>query len=986
MTPRPDLGEFLDEEIYPALFKKMDKAFPDYGWEWTEGPESASWTATSWPADFPFKVNGERPDRLRVYPDRPYWIKIHGHSGIRFLDLVNGGRRPTGQEFVNAVRKLCDLTGVPFPELELSDEEKERFRAKEARRAILETFCTYAETALWSSGGQDALAYLRGRGLTDEAIRGLGLGFYSSVKDARVALEAAGHSKEDIKTSGVLWSKLQGYTLFPWADAIGQPLTVYGRWPAKTALDERPKTIALPGAGTKASPLYFDRARKAGHKNIVAVEGVLDAAVLQSLGDIRVVAYVAAQFSGLQVKTLKRHKVRSVVIVPDPDGGGDRGALSSVESLTRLGIEPYVAPELPDGLDPDEFALRDGIEAWREHVSKAISGAMHLALQDLGDVTPDSPAQDRRAAVDRLLDRVRQLSGPQAALDREDLLNLAVERTGYPKTTLKQQLGISEGDSAASQAGKPRSTAAGREQGDARKKTRDKSSELTRTETDNAIRLVRLYGRDIRFHTNHNCWLVWDGRRWTEDRRKRVVELVKKSNRMIFKEAQQVSDPEKAKALGQWAIRSLSRTNIISTLDLASSLVPVVHDELDRDPWLLNVQNGTLDLRTGKLRPHRRSDLITRLVPVPYNQTAAAPRWEAFLNRIMAGNAEMIGFLQRAVGYSLTGLTIEQCIFLLWGTGSNGKSVFIELLRAILQDFAQAANFASFLTSTRRDGGAPSEDIARWDGARFVTAAEPDPGKALSESVIKMITGGDTISARRLHGHQFDFIPVLKLWLAANHKPRVRGQDDGIWRRIKLIPFTVKIPESERDKDLPRKLRQELPSILNWAVQGCLAWQERGLDFPTEVREASDDYRQEENLLAGFFDARCCIGPSFWAQASDLYTEYKQYCVDTNDNPVTQKAFGGMLTEQDFKRRKVNGYYRWYGIGLVSKREGGEHQDHKGEGDHGDHADLFSGSSSRGTHKEKTQKSGPNGPHGPLDDETGGSGGEDDGTMMEVKL
>ena len=448
MTARQDLGEHLDEAVYPALFKNMDSAFPEFGWKWTEGPSGGSWTAFQWPIGFPLKVENEHPDRLRVYPDRPYWVKVHGHEGVRLLDYVNGGRRPTGLEFVAAVRKLCELAGVPFPELEMTEEEQERYRAKEARRAVLLSFSSWAKTVLWSQAGEDALAYLKDRGLSEEAIRDLDLGFYSSVTEARAVLEAAGHDQEDIKASGVLWSKLESYILFPWADALGQPLTIYTRWPAKVPPKGKKKTLALPGAGTKASPLYFDRARRAGHQDLVAVEGVIDAAVLQSLGDTRVVAYVAAQFSGLQVKTMERYKVRSVVIVPDPDGGGAKGAVSSVKSLTQHGIEPYVAPELPDGLDPDEFAQREGIEGWQQHVSKAISGAMHLALRDLGDVAPDSPAQERRAAVDRVSDQVRKLSGPQAALDRDDILKLTAERTGYSRAVLEELLGSTTSEQA----------------------------------------------------------------------------------------------------------------------------------------------------------------------------------------------------------------------------------------------------------------------------------------------------------------------------------------------------------------------------------------------------------------------------------------------------------------------------------------------------------------------------------------------------------
>jgi len=239
--------------------------------------------------------------------------------------------------------------------------------------------------------------------------------------------------------AGLLWPKLEGYVLIPWADAMGHPLTLYGRWSTKTPPEGRPKTLALPGEGTKSSPLYFDRARRAGHRDLVAVEGVFDAALLQARGDSRVVAYVAAQFSGGQVETMTRHRVRSVVVCPDPDGGGDRGAHSSVDALTKAGIDARVTPRLPDGLDPDEFLLRDGLEGWKAHVQAAVSGTVYQARVAIGNVTPDSPEVDRRQAVYATLSLVGSLRGPRAGLDREDVLRLTAEATGYTYEALEER-------------------------------------------------------------------------------------------------------------------------------------------------------------------------------------------------------------------------------------------------------------------------------------------------------------------------------------------------------------------------------------------------------------------------------------------------------------------------------------------------------------------------------------------------------------------
>lgn len=430
----PDLGTYLDEVVYPALFARLDAAFPAYGWT-RKG--SGAWIATHWPADFPFPVNHENADRLMVYPNRPHWVKVHGHAGVRFLDLVNGGRRPDGPDFIPAVRRLCELAAVPFPERKLSPEEAEHLRAREARRTALEAVTARAQDVLFSPQGEAARAYLADRGFTEDDLRNLGLGLYDSAVAFRAALEAGGQDLQAAEDAALLWPKLEGYVLIPWADAAGQPLTLYGRWAGKTPPDGRPKTLALPGEGTKGSPLYYDRARKAGHRDLVAVEGVFDAALLQVRGDSRVVAYVAAQFSGLQVDTLVRHKVRSVVICPDPDGGGDRGALASVAALTKAGIQAYVTPRLPDGLDPDEFLLREGLDKWKAYVERAVPGAVYHANSIIGNVSPDSPDMDRRRVVDEVLAFEATLRGREAGLDREDLLlRFLADRTGYTTGTL----------------------------------------------------------------------------------------------------------------------------------------------------------------------------------------------------------------------------------------------------------------------------------------------------------------------------------------------------------------------------------------------------------------------------------------------------------------------------------------------------------------------------------------------------------------------
>ena len=356
-------------------------------------------------------------------------------------------------------------------------------------------------------------------------------------------------------------------------------------------------------------------------------------------------------------------------------------------------------------------------------------------------------------------------------------------------------------------------------------------------------------------------------------------------------------------------------------IQLARSLpeLAVIQAQVDADPWLLACNNGTLDLHTGKLRPSRKEDLITRLAPVDYDEGAECPLWEAFLLDIMAGSAELVAFLQRAVGYTLTGDTREECIFILWGNGANGKSKFIETIRAMLCDYARGTPFSTF-AQTKGNEDAPRNDLARLDGPRFVTAAEGVQGKPLDEATVKSVAGADMITSRFLNQEFFDYPPQFKVWLSTNHKPRIKGTDEGIWRKLRLVPFTVtfdgKGGNPPPDTDLLPKLRAELPGILAWAVRGCMAWQAEGLVSPPEVLAAIQEYRDEEDVLADWIADECYLMEGGTAQAKALYRNYREWCEEhDNKYPLSQKRWGGSLTSRGCTRKK-QGVWHWEGIVL----------------------------------------------------------------------
>jgi putative DNA primase/helicase len=431
-----------------------------------------------------------------------------------------------------------------------------------------------------------------------------------------------------------------------------------------------------------------------------------------------------------------------------------------------------------------------------------------------------------------------------------------------------------------------------------------------RTDYGNAERLAAAHGRDLAYCHPWSAWHIWDGRRWAHDDTAAAVRRAKATVRAIYAEAAAGGDEDERKMTAAWAMRSEARGRLDAMLALAASEpgIPVLPGQLDADPWLLNVANGTLDLRTGKLREHERADRVTKLAPVAYDPAADCPGWHDFLARILDGDAELEAFLQRAVGYSLTGIISEECLFLPYGTGRNGKSKFLEALRAMLGDYAQQA--PRELLMARRSETIPN-DIARLKGARLVTSIETKEGRRLDDALVKQLTGGDRITARFLHAEFFEFDATHKLWLATNHKPVISGTDEGIWSRIRLIPFTVFIPPGERDPKLLDKLRLELPGILAWAVQGCLNWQQGGLDPPASVLLATADYRAESDDLGTWLSERCVIGDRFSARFADLYRDYAQWCEEGRVEAVSGKRFGQSLTERGFQKVERHARAAW---------------------------------------------------------------------------
>jgi putative DNA primase/helicase len=453
--------------------------------------------------------------------------------------------------------------------------------------------------------------------------------------------------------------------------------------------------------------------------------------------------------------------------------------------------------------------------------------------------------------------------------------------------------------------------------------------ETTLSDVGNAERLVKRHGDKIRYCSSLGKWFIWNRKIWEKDNSGKIISHAIETARSIYQEARRATNLDDQAKASKHALKSQKRPRLEAMVYLAQHMVPVSQDELDSDPWLLNVENGTVDLKTGNLLPHDPEKLITKICNTELNPDAKCPLWMDFLSKIMDGNQTLVDFLQRVFGYSLTGVTSEQCLFILYGTGRNGKSTLLEVFKTLLNDYSKKAEMQSFLA--KRDGGI-NNDIAGLAGARMVSAVEVSQGKSLNESLIKEITGQDTVTARFLYREYFEFIPQFKILLAVNSKPDIHGIDEGIWRRIKLILFGVKIPQSEVDKNLLEKLKRELSGILNWAITGCLDWQKSGLGEPKEVEAATGDYRHEMDEFADFIESRLETAESLavpesslWVKSVQIFNEFNNWANENGVEEMTKKKLGAVMGEHGFKtkQKRVDGsncrVYMGVGIKIQSK-------------------------------------------------------------------
>jgi P4 family phage/plasmid primase-like protien len=431
--------------------------------------------------------------------------------------------------------------------------------------------------------------------------------------------------------------------------------------------------------------------------------------------------------------------------------------------------------------------------------------------------------------------------------------------------------------------------------------------EISDSDIANARRLAARHGKDLKF-TPERGWYVWDGRRWAlDDKCIQAQARAKETAIAIFDEIREAPDRD---ARMRHAKHSQSKNSVEAMIWLTRSEpdIPVRLTDFDKDGWLLNVGNGTIDLRTGQLRPHAREDLISNLVEVNFDLAADCDQWDAFLWRVTDRNDELYAYLRRLVGYLLVGDVSDQSLHFLYGLGNNGKSVFCEVLMRLMGEYA--VTVSPDLIMLKRHGGIPN-DVARLRGVRAALMNETSQGARFDEAKLKDLTGGDTLTARFLHQEFFDFSPTHRIIIRGNHKPAINGTDEGIWRRLRLVPFTVTIPEEERDPHLLEALEAELPGILNWALQGCREWQAEGLKPPPIITDAVRAYREESDTLGCFIGEVCQVRKLAQVKSSALYKRYQEFAEAAGERWIPSKDLPHEMQRRGFtwKRTKAGGIY-----------------------------------------------------------------------------
>lgn len=441
------------------------------------------------------------------------------------------------------------------------------------------------------------------------------------------------------------------------------------------------------------------------------------------------------------------------------------------------------------------------------------------------------------------------------------------------------------------------------------------------SDVGNAERLMAMYGKNIRYNPIHKKWLIWSGKHWGFDNAGKIEVLARRVIKALQVQGKKLSDDENKdfkKQIEKFVLRSESDNRIKAMINQAKTQSSLILNETDKNVYLLNFRNGTMNLKTGILQKHNKSDLITKCINIKYDKNADCPNWKEFINKIFNGDDELINYIQKSIGNSLTGDADMQCFYILYGQGSNGKGTFMEAIMSILGEYAGRLKGSSLIEKIGDEGA--RGDLAKLENKYLTYVNEFEDGRTFDEELMKSLTSGanEAIPVRRMYEEEFDLHPTFKIWIATNKLPKIKGTDEGIWRRVKKIPFEYNF-ENDPDKDehfFENKLKPELSGILNWCIKGCLKWQQEGIKVPDEVRAANEDYRSDMDTVQRFLNDCCIISETCKSASPLLYDTYKDWCEENKEYKLSSIKLTRKLSEKGFKQGRNSQSRYWQGIGI----------------------------------------------------------------------
>lgn len=891
------------------------------------------------------------PDKtasLRIYQEKQdyhcYGCGAHG-------DAITLVMEKEGLDFQGAIERLARI--VQFPLKDQAAGQSIPVDVEARLRHVMEWSSAFCETALWSPAGTDALRYLRDvRKLTDETIRRHRIGWAPGANAMMRAAVAAGLRPEDLHSADIT-SKNETGGVF---DTFRRRVTI-------PIVDNQSRVVAftarlLPSDEAKAkeqghsvgkyinsreTPLYrkgagvFNRARAKSSvrhmRRLMVMEGALDVIAADQAGLPACVAPLGTALTSEQASEIALIAGKAPIYVTmDGDAPGLVSAGKAVPLLLSTGCAVRMVV-LPIGNDPSELlvevATDETTKLWADAVDKASTGFTWW----LAYLCPDPAAIDSQtvlAYVDEAFAKVLiPLPDPEL---RESYRDQIAAHMGLKAATLRRRLErrlkVTDPDTDPSADGAPPTGAGGSDNpaGD------DAAKVYPLNESGNARRLVDYAGHSLRYCHTWEKWLLWTGTHWMVDKTRRIVEILREAVSVTVQREMDAIGRGQARRwrrLAEWRNKQHNARALRNTLDLAAAeqCLAVVADQLDTHRHLFCVSKGTLDLRTGELLPHDRAHLITNLSPVDFVPDARSERWENFLAQMTGSNADIIGYLQRAAGYTLTGETRDEICFMLSGGGGTGKGTFTTAISSILGSYAETVKFDAFLSSS----GGKNYSMAKLEKARLVVTEESKEGGQFAADVVKYVTGGTPIEVEAKYGHPFSYLPAFKVWFVTNHPPRVSDNDSGFWRRLKLVRCD-QVPK-EADTTFKDHLRTDAATrsaVLAWMVAGAVAYYAKGMQEPPAIRESVSEYRANQDPIQDFLEEE-----TVWGGAMDCITSaelsrlYREWAAVNNARTIHPKALGDRLSSRGAQRgwitiasttasRSVRG---WYGLRARYERE-----------------------------------------------------------------